>query len=75
MIAEEKVRNLRAYRLKIVPLTDNAIWREAGKIKWEHTISIADAFAVATAIVKDDKLVVVRDDDFNKVDTPLIKVR
>ena len=69
------MRNLRAYRLKIVPITDNAIWKEAGKIKGVHTISLADAFAVATAIIKDDKLVVGRDDDFNKADTPLIKVR
>ena len=65
-IAEEKVRNLRAYGMEIVPLMDNAIWREAGKIKGEHAISLADAFAVATAIAKKDRLVVGRDDDFKK---------
>jgi len=74
-IAEEKVRNLRAYGMEIVPIIDNAIWREAGKIKGEHTISLADAFAVATAMAKGDKLVVGRDDDFKKVSVPLIKVR
>ncbi len=74
-VAEEKVRNLRAYRMEIVPITDNAIWREAGKIKGVHTISLADAFAVATAIAKKDRLVVGRDEDFKKVDVPLIKVR
>jgi predicted nucleic acid-binding protein len=73
-IAEEKVRNLRAYGMEIVPLMDNAIWREAGKIKGEHAISLADAFAVATAIAKKDKLVVGRDEDFKKVNVPLIKV-
>jgi len=74
-IAEEKVRNLRAYGIEIVPLMDNAIWREAGRIKGEHAISLADAFAVATAIAKKDKLVVGRDDDFKKVNVPQIKVR
>lgn len=74
-IAEEKVRNLRAYGMEIVPLTDNAIWKETGKIKGGHVISLADAFAVATAVVKRDKLVVGRDDDFKKVSVPLIKVR
>lgn len=74
-IAEEKVRNLRAYGMEIVPITDNAIWRETGKIKGEHAISLADAFAVATAIAKKDKLVVGRDEDFKKVNVPQIKVR
>ncbi len=74
-IAEEKVRNLRAYGMEIVPLMDNSIWREAGKIKGEHAISLADAFAVATAMAKNDKLVVGRDEDFKKVSVPLIKVR
>ena len=74
-IAEEKVRNLRAYGIEIVPLIDNVIWRETGKIKGEHAISLADAFAVATAIAKKDKLVVGRDEDFKKVNVPQIKVR
>ena len=74
-IAEEKVQNLRAYGMEIVPLMDNAIWREAGKIKGEHAISLADAFAVATAIAKKDKLVVGRDEEFKKVNVPQIKVR
>ena len=74
-IAEEKERNLRAYGIEIVPLMDNAIWREAGRIKGEHAISLADAFAVATAISKKDKLVVGRDEEFKKVSVPKIKVR
>lgn len=74
-VAEEKVRNLRAYGIKIVPLTDNAIWREAGRIKGEHGISLADAFAVATAKIKKDKLVVGRDEDFKNIDIPKIRVR
>ncbi len=74
-IAEEKERNLRAYGIEIVPLMDNAIWREAGRIKGEHALSLADAFAVATAMSKKDKLVVGRDEEFKKVSVPQIKVR
>ena len=54
---------------------DDRIWREAGKIKAVHGMPLADAFAVATAVVKNDKLVVGRDEDFGKVNIPMIKVR
>jgi len=74
-IAEEKVRNLRAYGIEIVPIIDNGIWKEAGKIKGKHTISLADAFAAATAMVKKNKLVVGRDENFKSVSIPLIKVK
>lgn len=74
VIAEEKVRNLKAYGIKIVP-AGNSIWKEAGKIKAKYAIPLGDAFAAATAIVKNDKLVVRRDEDFNKTDVPMIKVR
>nr|MDO8097629.1 PIN domain-containing protein [Candidatus Njordarchaeota archaeon] len=74
-IAEEKVMNLRAFDLKIVALTDDTIWKEAGSIKGKHTISLADAFAAATAKVERDKLVVGTDEDFKGLDIPLIKIR
>ena len=74
VMAEEKVRNLKAYGIKIVPAS-NSIWKEAGKIKAKYAIPLGDAFAAATAIIKKDKLVVGRDEDFNKIDVPLIKVR
>lgn len=74
VIAEEKVRNLKAYGIKIVSAS-NSIWKEAGKIKAKYAIPLGDAFAAATAIIKKDKLAVGRDEDFNKIDVPLIKVR
>lgn len=74
-IAKEKERNLRAYGLVIIPVTDNTIWKEAGMIKGNHAIALADAFAAATAKVKREKLVVGRDKDFKKVGIPLIRVR
>jgi predicted nucleic acid-binding protein len=74
-VAEEKVRNLRAFGLEIVPLTDNALWREAGRLKGEYALSLADAFAAATAVQKGDRLVVGRDEEFDQLAIPLIKVR
>jgi len=35
-IAEEKVRNLKAYGLEVVYVSDDRVWREAGKIKAVH---------------------------------------
>jgi predicted nucleic acid-binding protein len=75
VIADEKVTNLRAFGLNIVPITDNSIWREAGKMKGKHAMSLADAFAAATAMVKKDRLVVGSDEDFREAGVPLIKVR
>ena len=74
VIAEEKVRNLKAYGIKIVPAS-NSIWKEAGKIKAKYAIPLGDAFAAATAIIKKDKLVAGRDEDFDKIDVSLIKVK
>jgi len=73
-IAEEKVRNLKAFGIKIAPASDS-IWKEAGKIKAKYAIPLADAFAAATAIIKKDKLVVGMDRDFSKINIPLIRVR
>jgi len=47
-LAEEKQRELRLYGLKVVPIEDKGLWREAGKIKFDHSLSLADVFAVAT---------------------------
>jgi len=74
-VAEEKVKHLRAYGLEIVPVMDDGIWREAGKIKGEHGVPLADAFALATALVKKDKLVIGKDKDFKEVRVNVVKVR
>ena len=57
-IAEEKQRILRAYGVKVVPIDDNGLWREAAKIKCKHSLSLPDAFASATAKGYKTKLVV-----------------
>jgi predicted nucleic acid-binding protein len=74
-LAEEKQRNLRLYGLKIVPINDNGLWREAGKIKCDHAMSIADAFAVATAQNLKTKLIVGSDKEFNNLNVEFIKIR
>jgi predicted nucleic acid-binding protein len=74
-LAEEKQRNLRLYGLKIVPINDNGLWREAAKIKCGNSMSLADAFAVATAETLKTKLVVGSDKEFNNLNIQLLRVR
>ena len=74
-IAEEKQRNLRLFGLKIISIEDNGLWREAAKIKCAHTLSLADAFAVATAKNFKSKLVAGRDKDFNSLGVELLRIR
>jgi len=66
-LAEEKERNLRGYGLGIVPVDDDELWKGAAKTKGRHTLSLADAFAVATAKVKKANLLVGRDVEFRNV--------
>lgn len=67
-LAEEKELNLRDYGLEIVPVDDNGLWKEAAKTKGRHVLSLADAFAVATAKVKKANLLVGRDAEFDDID-------
>lgn len=73
-IAEEKERNIRGYGVEIVPVKDNEIWREAAKTKGKHALSLADAFAVATAKVKKAKLLVGRDTEFDGMDISIERI-
>lgn len=74
-LAEEKQRNLRLYGLKVIPIEDNDLWREAAKIKGTHTLSLADAFAAATAKTLETKLVVGSDKEFRELTIQLLKIR
>ncbi len=73
-LAEEKERNLRDYGLEIVPVDDNGLWKEAAKTKERHTLSLADAFAVATAKVKKANLLVGRDAEFDDIDVSVERI-
>jgi len=75
-IAEEKQRELHLYGLEVVPIEDNGLWREAGKIKIEHSLSLADAFAVATAQSLKSQLVVGSDREFKGLgNLKLLRIR
>ena len=74
-IAEEKQRNLRLYGLKVIPVEDDGLWREAALIKSKHPLSLADAFAVATAQTFKSKLVVGSDRELKNLTIPIIKIR
>jgi len=74
-LAEEKQRNLRLYGLKVIPVEDDSLWREAARIKGRHALSLADAFAVATAKSFESKLVVGSDKAFREINIQLLKIR
>jgi predicted nucleic acid-binding protein len=67
--AEEKERNLRSFGIKIVPVRDNSkLWKMAATIKAQHSLSLADAFGSATAIVLKGVLVTGTDSEFDSVE-------
>jgi len=74
-LAEDKLRNLRLYGLKVVPVEDDGLWREAARIKSKHSLSLADAFAAATAETLKSKLVAGSDKEFDGLNIQLIRIR
>ncbi|NQT08487.1 PIN domain-containing protein [Candidatus Bathyarchaeota archaeon] len=72
--AEEKTRNLRAYGIKVVPLTDDTLWRLAAEMKSRHPMSLADAYAAATAQVTGSKLIVGRDQEFSSLKVETMRI-
>ena len=74
-LAEDKEKSLRAFGLEMVPVLDDELWRVAANIKAKHALSLADAFAAATAKVKRAKLVTGRDEEYRSVGVSLLRVR
>ncbi len=74
-LAEEKCNALRLIGVKIVPVEDDGIWRRAAQIKGEHSLSLADAFAVATAEVSKSTLVIGGDQEFSGLNAKILKIR
>ena len=74
-LAEEKKRNLRLHGLKVVPVEDDGLWREATMVKAQHSLSLADAFAVATAEAFKSTLVVGSDKEFKEQNIQLLRIR
>jgi predicted nucleic acid-binding protein len=74
-IAEEKERNLRGFGVKVVPVDDDSLWREAARIKASYSLSLADAFAVATAMVLKADLVAGLDRELRGVGVKIERIR
>lgn len=66
-IADEKEKNIKSFGIKIVPVTDGKLWKEAAMLKMAHTLSLADVFAAATAKVLKSKLVIGSDPEFSNI--------
>ncbi len=75
MLADENCRALSTLGLTVVPVEDDDLWRNAAKIKAQHPMSLADAFAVATAQAFKAKLVVGSDREFNGANISLLPIR
>ncbi len=73
--ADEKERNLRNYGVKIVPVDDDSLWRETARIKSAYSLSIADAFAAATAKMLKAELVTGSDEEFRNIGLKIERVR
>jgi predicted nucleic acid-binding protein len=66
--AEEKEENLRSYGVNVVPVeAASSLWKKAASLKAEHTMSLADAFAAATALELKSRLVTGADEDFDGI--------
>ncbi|HYR04451.1 MAG TPA: PIN domain-containing protein [Nitrososphaerales archaeon] len=66
--AEEKEENLRNYGVKVVPVDpESPLWKKAASLKAQHTMSLADAFAAATALELKSRLVTGADKDFDGI--------
>lgn len=50
------------------------MWREAARVKTKHSLSLADAFAVATAESCKSKLVVGSDEEFRQLKIQLLRI-
>ena len=74
-LAEESCHILNQFGLTIMPIEDDYLMRNAAKIKATHSLSLADAFAVATAEKQKSTLVIGSDKEFNGLSTKLLRIR
>ena len=74
-LAEEKEQNLRGYGLKVVAVKDDgALWKEAAILKANHSMSLADAFAAATAKIIQATLVIGKDSEFDDIKDSALQI-
>jgi uncharacterized protein len=66
--AEEKEESLKTYGVKVIPVNpDSSLWKRAASLKADHSMSLADAFAAATALELNSRLVTGADEEFGGV--------
>lgn len=65
--ADEKERNIKSFGVKIVSVKDNALWKESAVLKANYSLSLADAFAIATAKMLKSRLVTGADPEFDNI--------
>jgi predicted nucleic acid-binding protein len=73
--ANESCRALGHLGLIVLPVEDDDLWRNAAKIKAQCPLSLADAFAVATAEKQKSTLVVGSDKEFTGLTVKFLKIR
>lgn len=73
--ADQTCRALNHIGVTVLPVEDDDLWREAAKIKAQHSLSLADAFAVATAEKQKSTLVVGSDKEFDGLPVKFLKIR
>ncbi len=74
-LAKETERKLRLFGLRVIPIVDDGLWRQAAQLKSNHSMSLTDAFAIATAKAFKNKLVVGNDKEFSGTDVSLLRIR
>lgn len=74
-VAGEKEKSLRSYGMTIVPVEDDSLWREAAQIKASYSLSLADAFAAATAKLLKANLVTGSDKEFRGIGLKIERIR
>ena len=73
--ADEACRALIYFGIRVLAVEDDEVWRNAAKIKAQHSLSLADAFAVATAEKQKATLVVGKDREFDGLKLKFLKIR
>lgn len=67
--AEEKEENLRSYGIDIIAVDSRSpLWKRAASLKADHSMSLADAFAAATALELKSRLVTGADEEFEGIE-------
>ncbi len=76
IIAQEKIEILQQFGIVFLEVrVDDVLWKVTAEIKVAGRLSLADAFAVATARITGSTLVVGSDKQFNDREVPIVRIR